>query len=163
MIHAALATTFALAALSKLREPTPPAALSSFVDVDKTTLRRAVIALSLAELGLAAVLVSPTAHVGAIIAFVFLAASGVLVVAHPRGRRAPDCGCFGSELQVSDSRLRYARHVGFLMFAAASVVVPYRPGPTEIVAGIAVGVAFILVWPLLSVQAPQRGLPGGTT
>lgn len=152
MAQFALATIFLLAAGSKLQDPRPPSALRVLGAVSEGALLSATRAIAVGEVVLAAMLVSPYAPVAAVIALAFLVLTGGLVLFKDAGN-APDCGCFGSQLQVHDRQMRALRHLGFVALAVVTLATPGTPNAFDALSGMSVGVAFVLFWPLLGSAA----------
>ena len=87
-------------------------------------------------------------------------------VAESRGTAGIRVAALGHPVGVAfglrrlDRRLRAVRHLGFVMLAALGTWLPFAPTVFEGMTGVSVGVAFVLLWPLLSMQATDRR-PGG--
>lgn len=156
MAHAALATIFAVAAVSKLLERSPGRDMPGLGPLPAGTVAVAARVLAVGELVLAALLLSPVAQWAALAALLFLIASGGIILI---SRRSPDadCGCFGGRLRLGDPVLRLARHLAFMAIAAAAGALSPTGSLALLAAGASFGLAIVLAFAVLgAVRVPVR-------
>jgi thiol-disulfide isomerase/thioredoxin/uncharacterized membrane protein YphA (DoxX/SURF4 family) len=131
LIQIALAGTFLLSGVSKLRDPEGTRQALRGFQVPEALVPVGTYVLPVTELvGGVLVLLSPTARAGALLLSILLLAFIAAISVNLQRGRTPDCRCFGQVHSAPISWWMVARNVGLLLIA---VVVAIRGGvaPTD--------------------------------
>ena len=129
-IAGAVSGCFALSAIAKLQQPEPFEAFVGSLIPQVPARRSITLGLATIEILVAALLLSPSRWIGAVLAVIL---SSGFVAASLKAQRsaAPGCGCFGALDAESPHWITLARSVGVLAAAAYCLVAfaAAHPGP----------------------------------